>query len=161
MAITPPTAQADSGLTRVVVEHNNALTRVFANEADCQTYGYSFTYTESYDVRRSIIDYYDASGTLVREVADVHATGVATNDTTGGSIPVSSERHIVMDFIAGTWTESGVLRHVTDPGQGIVLHESGRIVTDLDTQSNIFFEAGPHQFSTGDLAGFCAALATA
>src|SRR5215211_7489379 len=81
-----------------------------------------------------------------------------SNDLTGKSIPVNGVRHIVFDFVNGTFTETGVLRHVTVPGQGIVLHESGRIVSGLESEE-LIFEAGPHQLFHGDLAGFCSVLA--
>jgi hypothetical protein len=62
-----------------------------------------------------------------------------------------------LDFVNGTFTESGVLTHITAPGSGIVSHESGRIITSLADDSVIFM-AEPHQLFTGDEAEFCAAL---
>ena len=65
---------------------------------------------------------------------------------------------VVFDYVNNTATESGVLRHITVPGSGIVLHESGHIITSL-TDDSVIFMAGPHQLFTGDEAEFCAALA--
>jgi hypothetical protein len=59
----------------------------------------------------------------------------------------------------GTFTETGVLRHVPVSGEGIVLHESGRIVRPPEQGLPPLFAAGPHQLAEGDLAAFCAALA--
>ena len=59
----------------------------------------------------------------------------------------------------GTFTETGVLRHVTVPGSGMVLHESGRLVTGLEDETPLS-EAGPHQLFHGDLSAYCAALAS-
>lgn len=142
----------------VIVEKHTTLTRNFAGLTDCQAYG--FTTTEDYLVYRSVTDYYDNSGTLLREVIHARFVGTATNDATGKSIPVAGVRHIVLDFATGRFVETGVLRHVTMPGDGIVLHESGRIVTDLQTEA-LLFEAGPHQLFNGDLSAFCTALADA
>jgi hypothetical protein len=151
----PTVAQAAAP---VVVEKHNTFTRLFSGLTDCQAYGYSFTYTEEYQVTRSVTDFYDDNGTLLREVAIVGFVGTSTNDTTKKSIAVNGQRHITFDFVNGTFTETGVLRHVTISGEGIVLHESGRIVNGLDTEELLFL-AGPHELLAGDLTDYCAVLA--
>ncbi len=141
-----------------VVEKQVKFSRVFAGLEDCKAYGYSFTTTGRFAITRTTRQFYDASGELVREVRQIRFVGSETNDLTGKSLPVNGVRHITLDFVAGTFTETGVLRHVTVPGSGIVLHESGRIVRGLDDES-LLFEGGPHQLFHGDLSAFCAALA--
>ena len=141
-----------------VVERNVTVTRHFSGLTDCQAYGYSFTFTASYVVRRTHTRFYDKSGTLLREVIHAHFVGTNTNDANGTTLRDTGQRHIVFDLVENTFTESGVLRHITVPGSGIVLHESGRIVTSLLDDSLISI-AGPHQLFSGDLAEFCAALA--
>jgi len=141
-----------------IIEKNNVLTRHFAATDECTSIGFDFTVTADFVVHRSVTDFYDSSGTLVREVVHARFVGSESNDLTGKSIPVNGVRHIVFDFVNGTFTETGVLRHVTVPGQGIVLHESGRIVSGLESEE-LIFEAGPHQLFHGDLAGFCSVLA--
>jgi hypothetical protein len=64
----------------------------------------------------------------------------------------------VFDYVAGTFTETGALRHVTARGEGIVLQQVGRVVNTIDF-SAILFTGGPHQMDDGDFAAFCAALA--
>jgi hypothetical protein len=155
VAVCVPVAAAASP---VVVEKNSTFTRLFPGLTDCQAYGYSFTFTEEYQVTRSVTDFYGDNGTLLREVAIVRFVGTSTNDTTGKSIAVTGHRHITFDFVNGTFTETGVLRHVTVSGQGIILHESGRIVSGLDTEELLFL-AGPHELLAGDLADYCAVLA--
>ena len=150
-ALAPAAAQAD---TRVVVEKNNQLSRDFTGD-EC-----GFTVAEHYDIRRTVVEYYD-DGQLTREVLNIKFTGTATNVATGGSLPVNGTRRLVFDYEAGTFTETGVLRHVTVAGEGIVLHESGRIVEDLDIEGLTFFSAGPHQLRGGELTAFCGALASA
>jgi hypothetical protein len=144
--------------TRVVVQHNAIVTRHFAGLTDCQAYGYTFTFTGDYVIRRSDVQYFDDSGALVREVISAHFVGTDTNDATGKSLRDTGERHITFDYVSNTITESGVLRHITVPGSGIVLHESGRLIVSL-TDESVIFMAGPHQLLSGDEAEFCAALA--
>jgi hypothetical protein len=157
VGVLAATAAADAP---VVVQRNADVMRLFPNLTECQPFGYTFTDTGQFEVKRSDVLYYDNNGTLLREVIDANFVGTVTNDSTGKSLPVDGQRHITLDYVAGTFTETGVLRHVTVPGEGIVLHESGRIVTSLDDDSLIFM-AGPHQFFSGDEAAFCAALADA
>ena len=130
--------------------------------------GYTFTVSYRYDVRRTITEFTDGDGNVLREVIEAHFVGTATNDTTGKTLSVDGERHIVWDFAAGTWTETGTLRHVTVPGSGVVLLQSGRIVYPLPAvpQPDVIpkvelFMAGPHDVFEGQYADFCAALADA
>lgn len=150
-------ATASAG-NRVVVQHNATVLRHFGGLTDCQAYGYTFTFTGDYVVTRSDVLYFDADGNLVKEVISAHFVGSDTNDSTGKSLRDTGERHIVFDFVDNTITESGVLRHITAPGSGIVLHQSGHLIVSLLDES-VLFMAGPHQLTTGDEAEFCAALA--
>jgi hypothetical protein len=141
----------------VVVEKHNTLTRDFTNIPDCLAFG--FTHSEHYDVIRTVTDFYDQEGNLLREVVHVRFIGTATNDVTGKTIPVVGVRHLIFDFVNETFTETGVLRHVTVPGQGIVLHDSGRLIAPFDETLPPLFVAGKHQLLEGDLNAFCTALA--
>lgn len=156
LVVTSLTAVAAQAGKPLIVERNNSLTRQFLNIPTCQSFG--FTHSETYQVTRSITEFYDREGNLVREVLHVRFIGTATNDKTGKTLPVTGTRHLVFDA-DGTFTETGVLRHVTVSGQGIVLHESGRIVWPADESLPPQFVAGPHQLMEGDVAAFCAALA--
>jgi hypothetical protein len=156
--VTATLAATATANTRVVVQHNATVLRHFAGLTDCQTYGYAFTFTGDYVVRRSDVQYFDDNGNLVKEVIWAHFVGTDTNDATGKSLRDTGERHIVFDYVNNTITESGVERHITVPGSGIVLHESGRIITSL-VDDSVIFMAGPHQLFTGDESEFCGALA--
>ena len=153
-------AQTAAAAAPLVVERNATVTRLFTGLTDCQSHGYAFTYTARYVVRRTHVLYYDRTGTLVREVIHAHFVGTNTNDASGTSFRDNGQRHITIDYVDNTFTESGVLRHITVPGSGIVLHESGRIVTSLIDDSLISM-SGPHELFTGDLAEFCLALSDA
>jgi hypothetical protein len=162
-AVLAGTASADQPN---VLERNHAYIREVPHAATCKPYGYTFAVSYHYDVRRTITEFADDDGNVLREVIEAHFVGLATNDSTGKLLPVDGERHIVWDFVAGTWTETGTLRHVTVPGSGVVLLQSGRIVYPLPAvpQPDVIpkvelFEAGPHDVFEGQYADFCAALA--
>jgi hypothetical protein len=149
-----------------VLERNHEYVREVPHAATCKPSGYTFTVSYHYDVVRTITEFVDNDGNVLREVIEAHFVGTATNDTSGKALPADGERHIVWDFVAGTWTETGTLRHVAVPGSGVVLLQSGRIVYPLPAvpQPDVIpkielFEAGPHDVFEGDYAEFCAALA--
>ena len=149
-----------------VLEKNNEYVRPVPGTATCKAFGYAFTVSYRYEVRRTITEFVDDDGDVLREVIEAHFVGTATNDSTGGFLPVDGERHIVWDFVEGTWTETGTLRHLTVPGSGVVLLQSGRIVYPLPAvpQPDVIpkielFMAGPHDVFEGQYAEFCAALA--
>jgi hypothetical protein len=157
LAIVCASATTAAASKPVVVEKQNELTRHFANLPECMAFG--FTHTEDYAVTRTVTDFYDNEGNLIREVLHIQFVGTATNDVTGKTLPVNGVRHLTFDFVEGTFTETGVLRHVTVPGSGIVLHDSGRLVAPLEDGLEPLFVAGPHQLTEGDVAEFCSALA--
>lgn len=157
---------AASADTPTVLERNHTYVREVPHAATCTPFGYTFTVSYHYDVRRSITEVVDDDGNVLREVIEAHFVGTATNDATGNALPADGERHIVWDFGAGTWTETGTLRHLAVPGSGVVLLQSGRIVYPLPAvpQPDVIpkielFEAGPHDVFEGRYAEFCAALA--
>ena len=149
-----------------VLERNHAYVREVPHAATCKPYGYAFTVSFHYDVRRTITEFVDDDGNVLREVIEAQFVGTATNDTTGKALPADGKRHIVWDFGAGAWTETGTLRHVAVPSSGVVLLQSARIVYPLPAvpQPDLIprvelFEAGPHDVFEGQYADFCAALA--
>src|SRR5262245_24133476 len=169
-AVAPATAAVLAGAAAadkpIVLERNHAYVREVPHAATCTPLGFTFTVSYRYGVRRTITEFVDDDESVLREVIEAQFVGTATNDATGQALPADGERHIVRDFVAGTWTETGTLRHVTVPGSGTVLHQSGRIVYPLPAvpQPDVIpkvelFEAGPHDVFDGLYADFCAALA--
>ena len=100
----------------------------------------------------------DKDGSVLRTVRHISFRGTGTNNQSGNTLPLNGVRHIVLDYVNETYTETGVLRHVTAPGAGNVLHQSGRLVEGLYDLSPIF-AAGPKQLFAAELEAFCAALA--
>ena len=64
-------------------------------------------------------------------------------------LTVNGERRLVFDYVAGTVTETGALRHVTARGQGIVLQQVGKVVRAIDFSDDLF-TAGPHDLDVGN-----------
>ena len=155
MTLAPVAAAA---APREVVEHRSVATLHFT-ELDACLADYGFAYTGDYVRTRTTTLWYDAAGNLVKEVLVIHFDGTETNDSDATkSLVVSGERRLVFDYIAGTFTETGALRHVTVRGEGIVLQQTGRVVNTIDFSANLML-AGPHDLDEGNVAAFCEALA--
>jgi hypothetical protein len=107
------------------------------------------------DITRSRTLYYDQDGNESRMVILVRYRLWFTNIDNGITLTTAGSRHIEIDFVNGTWTETGLYRNVTAPGEGSVLHVSGRSVEDLET-AELLHLAGPHE---DVLQQFCPALA--
>jgi Flp pilus assembly protein TadG len=155
-SLAAPTAAAAA--TRQVTEKNDVATLVFDGNDACLA-DYGFTYTGVYVRTRTTTAWTDESGNLIKEVLIIHFDGTETNDSDPTkSLTVNGERRLVFDYVAGTFTETGALRHVTVGGEGIVLQQVGRVVRALDLSADLF-TGGPHDMDVGNWAAFCAALA--
>jgi hypothetical protein len=104
---------------------------------------------------RSRTLYFDQDGNETRLVILVRYRLWFTNLANGITLTTAGARHIEVDFVNSTWTETGLYRNVTAQGEGSVLHVSGRSVEDLETEELLQL-SGPHE---GVLAQYCPALA--
>jgi methionine-rich copper-binding protein CopC len=143
-------ASSAAATAPVVEEHHEERTVVLADCGDFQV------------LDRFVLDFterlfFDQSGTLVRIVATVSGTDTFINSETGKEISTTSHNAVVIDPEKGLGATNGVILRATVPGSGAILLDVGRIVSNRDF-SVITFQAGPHQFFAGDLAGLCAAL---
>jgi hypothetical protein len=155
-AVMAPAAAAAAN--REVVEQRSVAPLHFEGLDACLA-DYGFTYTGDYVRTRTTTLWFDAAGTLVKEVLIIHFDGTETNDSDPTkSLTVNGERRLVFDYVAGTFTETGTLRHVTARGEGIVLQQVGRVVNTLDFSATLF-TGGPHDMDAGSWDAFCAALA--
>lgn len=119
---------------------------------------YGFTYTGDYVRTRTTTLWYGTAGELVKEVLVIHFDGTETNDLDATkSLTVNGERRLVFDYVAGTFTETGALRHVTAKGDGIVLQQVGKVVRAIDFSADLFV-GGPHDMDAGSWSAFCGAL---
>ena len=154
-AIVAPAAAAAAN--REVVEQRSVATLVFDGLDECVA-GYGFTRTGVYERTRTTTAWFDAAGKLVKEVLVVHFDGTETNDSDPSKwLTVNGERRLVFDYVAGTFTETGALRHVTAKGEGVVLQQTGKVVRAIDFSATLF-TGGPHDMDAGNWDAFCAAL---
>jgi hypothetical protein len=107
---------------------------------------------------RSRTLFYDRDGNETRLVIHVRYRLSFTNIANGVTLTSPGVRNIELDFVNNTFTDTGVYRNVVAPGEGTVLHQSGRLVETLDTEELIAM-SGPHDEYVGELARFCSALA--
>lgn len=84
----------------------------------------------------------DAKGELIGVVFNIRYTLSSTLGTTGEAFYSHGTARLDLDFVAGTLTESGNSRTMTTPGEGWVLKNAGRTVSDLWT-GDVLWKAGP------------------
>ena len=114
------------------------------------------------EVFRTITEFYDADGNLVRAHFDIHYQGTLTNAETGLVARDDGSRMFIDDYVAMTSTLVRGSHHVTVPGYGIVFGETGRVVWDWngttpdENEDDDFelFRSGLH----GDPADVCDAM---
>jgi hypothetical protein len=109
-----------------VGERNELVARDIPGFIDCGTVALDY----HVDVRRTISEYFDNDGNLVRWVANVHYFGTVTNPETGLVATDNGARMIVDDFRTQQSTITGGAHHVTWPGGGLIFGELGRLVFD-------------------------------
>jgi hypothetical protein len=119
-----------------------------------------FTVAGEFDVDRTTDTFVDANGTPIRQVIHVHFTGRLTDTASGKSIPDEGNQIVTTDLLTGVTAVTGRLRVDTEPGVGVVLAQTGRIVTDAS--GTLLFAAGQHDLQNGlpDADGFCAYMAS-
>jgi hypothetical protein len=105
--------------------------------------------------KRSRTNYYNRDGELTRTVIQVRYWFTFTNVDDPSIVSTSpGHRHIELDYVNNTFTDTGIYRNVTMPGAGNIHHVTGRYVDSLETGEVVAIN-GPHE----DLAEFCTAMA--
>ena len=134
-------------------------------------YGYSETETCGFEldwtIQGSFKDtfYYNTSGQLVKLIESPFGgplTVTVTNPKNGNTATTQSDALVTVatfnpDGSLATVSHSGIDAHMVMPGAGPILVQVGTVA--YDAQGNILRIGGPHQYISGDLAGFCAAMA--
>ena len=125
---------------------------------DCSPYGLDFANIVQGVETLFVETFYGTDGNPVKVVVHDGFTETDTNSVTGKTLPFSQKWVNTFDLVAGTRTVVGKAFVVTDPGKGIVIQDTGRVV--FDAPEHVSFEAGRHAPLHGDLDEFaCSALA--
>jgi hypothetical protein len=101
----------------------------------------------------SITDYFDKQGNFVREV--FHDDFVGTESANGVTLN-SSEHATITDYADGSEKWTGQPMKVTLPSGKQVTKDVGKLVYDSD--GNLAVVHGPHPYTQGDIADYCAAF---
>jgi hypothetical protein len=141
MAAAPAQAAAPTG------DRNVHLVLDFEDFFDCGSFGLDY----HLEVTRTIIEYTDGDGDLVKWAA--HALYFATFTREGSDVVIidNGSRHIVDDYRKQQSTIFGGAHHITWPGGGLVFAEVGRLVFDWNGTPDNFDDdvlvqaAGIHQ----------------
>jgi hypothetical protein len=125
---------------------------------DCSPYGFAFQNDVQGEESLFVETFYDRDGNPVKVVLHDGFTETDTNSVTGKSLRMTQKWVNTFDLPAGTRTVVGKAFVLTDPGKGIVIHDTGRVV--FDAPEHVVFEAGPHEVLHGDIDELvCTALA--
>jgi hypothetical protein len=157
LAVTA-TAAANTVQTEVVTIHD---TFVFGDATDACGFPVDIRVDGSF----KIMDYFDNSGTLLKETVNNFGgpfTLAAINpanqkSTTTQSQTVVSITRFNADGSVASSSNSGLIYNFVAPGLGTILHSTGRLV--FDSNFDLIFEAGPHGFEDQNTAAFCNYLA--
>jgi hypothetical protein len=87
-------------------------------------------------------DLLDSDGNVVGAVINIAYRLSSTLSTTGEVFYAHGTARLHLDFVAGTLTETGNSRTMTLPGEGWVIKNAGRTVSDLATGA-VTWKAGP------------------
>jgi hypothetical protein len=117
-----------------------------------------FQVFDDYDATITQTTFYDKDGNPVEVHQAINGTDTYRQSVTGQSITMPSHFMVHFDVQTGLNSSAGLAYHLMVPGLGGVLLEVGRSVYDVNARTFVFL-AGPHQLSSGDTAGLCAAFA--
>ena len=109
---------------------------------DCRPYGFQFFIETTGQESLWVETFYNANGAPVKVVVHDGFTETDTNSVTGKTLPFSQKWVNTFDLVAGTRTVVGKAFLMTDPGKGVVIQDTGRVV--FDAPEHVSFEAGQH-----------------
>jgi hypothetical protein len=125
---------------------------------DCSPYGFDFANVVQGIETLFVQTFYDKNGNPVKVVVHDGFIETDTNAVTGKTLPFTQTWVNTYDLAAGTRTVVGKAFVMTDPGKGIVIQDTGRVV--FDAPEHVSFEAGQHEVLHGDIDELaCSALA--
>jgi hypothetical protein len=142
----------------------NTITRSIypVDDSFTETYLCGFRIREHYEGTFQVIRYFDANGDEFKEV-DLPYGGAFTVTFSAHGVAVTTRAQAFS--LLTTYNPDGSIESATFrgevfnfviPGQGTVALDAGRYM--FDSEGNLTFEAGHHQFLDGDLQELCQAL---
>ena len=152
------TAAANTTQRQVVTVHETDL---FGDATDAC----GFPVDARVDGSFKIFDYFDNSGTLLKEIVNNFGgtfTITAFNPANGKSTTTQSETVVQIttfnpDGSVASTSNNGLIYNFVAPGLGTILQMTGRLV--FDSNGELVFEAGQFDFINGNTAAFCSYLA--
>lgn len=126
------------------------LEESFGEPIDCG--GFEATLARS--LTGTVTEFLDRDGDTVRVQATAQMRGSLAGN--GKEIALAGDLLVVIDLVRETFAYDGVVFIATDPGAGVVIQDSGRILTGFDDEFLLL--AGPHDAITEGAQAFCNAL---
>ena len=157
VALAALVVTAASGATPPTRENIGVIPYEFT--LDCSPYGFAFSIETKGEESLWVATFYDSNGSPVKVVVHDGFTETDTNSVTGKTLPFSQTWVNTYDLAAGTRTVVGKAFLMTDPGKGVAIQDTGRVV--FDAPEHVSFEAGQHAPLHGDLDQLvCGALSS-
>ncbi len=122
------------------------------SEVDADTCGFPITNDETFTV--DVQFFYDQHGNLNHSIAHIKLRG--TDSAKGTTLIDDADITHTFDFTTGINGDLGLQSQVRLPNGGVVAVDAGRVLS-LD-DGTVLFAAGRHDFLSGDLQAYCAAL---
>ena len=105
--------------------------------------------------------FYNQAGDQTRAIYHADETGTFSNSVTGASVPWIGHGTVTLtyatpgDVFSTSLTATGLLDKVTLPASGLILHDVGKIVFEVN---GTVIDHGPHMLLEGKTKKLCAAL---
>jgi hypothetical protein len=116
---------------------------------DCSPYGLDFANEVEGQESGFVETFYGNTGAPKKVVVHDSFRETDTNSVTAEQFDFAGNRVETFDLVAGTRTVVGRSALATDPGHGVVIHDTGRVV--FDAPFHVSFSAGPHEVLYGDV----------
>lgn len=130
--------------------------QVFSGVIDCGSFQDAYVDEEIAD----LVWFFDADGRPLRFVVHVSQYSTDVNSVTGLTLHERNRHMSTFDFATGEVTLDGAIERANLPGQGIVLHDVGRLRFGFNADGTLDFTfVAGHQDALIGGRGVCEALA--
>jgi hypothetical protein len=140
---------AASPATATPPTHEDLGTIPYEFTVDCSPFGLTFEDEVQGEEQVAVDTFYDAHGAMRTVVVHDSFRETDRNSVTGETLRFAGNRVETFNLVEGTRTVVGRSFLMTDPGHGVVIHDTGRVV--FDAPFHVSFEAGPHDVLHGDV----------